>query len=451
MILRPYQLTAIDQYKDNNAVFVSPTGSGKTVMLAGLIERLNGRILFLTHRWEILKQGEKYFGECNIIKSGEDVDKGSRITLAQVQTMIRREAVKDVSYVIIDECHHSVSESFKKIITWHPEAKRIGLTATPYRLDGKGLGRIFDEIVIVATVPELISAGCLVQPEYWGAKIEPDLRGIKKTAGDYNQKELGDRVREIKVISGVSESIKKYLSMGKHIIVYAVDCAHADLICKEIGFEAIYLDGKTDGGDRKDILARFNTGFSNLIINVNVLTEGFDSPICDCIILARPTCSTGLYMQMVGRGLRPFYGKERCFVIDHGGNVQKHGFIEDKRDYSLSDGLIVGAKKAADSLHTCRECLAVFYGKQCPLCKAVRAITRTEIVEQKKEIELLKISRATVDDKKTDYLKFVSWAKFTGRKPGAAYGRYMAKYKAKPEREWQTGLIRFQGKECVWK
>jgi superfamily II DNA or RNA helicase len=364
--------------------------------------------------------------------------------------MIRREAVKDINYVIVDECHHSVSESFKKIITWHPEAKCIGMTATPYRLDGKGLGKIFDEIINVATISELIEAGYLVKPEYYGAAIEPNLAGIKKIGGDYNQKELGDRVRKKNIIMGVSESIKKYLALGKHIVVYAVDREHANDIYNEIGADSMYLDGKTHHVDRKDILTRFNIGLSNVIINVNVLTEGWDSPICDCIVLARPTCSTGLYMQMTGRGLRPYKNKDKLLVIDHGGNVQRHGFVEEPKEFTLEDGLIVGAKKPEKSLHTCTDCLAIFYGMSCPLCGKARQFTKYEIIEQQKEIELIKNLSANDEVKKKDYLSFLNWAMFTGRPPGAAYGRYKTKYGVSPKSEWQKGLVRFEGGRCVW-
>jgi superfamily II DNA or RNA helicase len=448
MELRPYQLSAINKYRDNNAVFVAPTGAGKTILAAALVERLTGNVLVLTHREEILYQGEKYFGKCNIIKAGRDENKGSRITLAQVQTLARRDKLPNIAYVISDECQHSVSEGWSKILKTYPESKNIGLTATPWRLDGKGLGKHFDEIIEVATIAELIEQGYLVRPEYYGAAIDPDLRGVKKTGGDYNQKDLAVRVREKNIISGVVKSIQKYLAMGKHIIVYAVDRAHANDIYREIGGE--YLDGKTHHVDRKEIITRFNTGFSPLIINVNVLTEGFDGPICDCIVLARPTCSTGLYYQMVGRSLRPYPGKQAALIIDHGGNVQRHGFVEEKREYTLADGLIVGAKKAADSPHTCRACLAVFYGKKCPLCGITRQLTIYEIREQEKELELIRI-RSTGDEvRKADYLGFLNWARFTGRKPGAAYGRYKTKYGTPPKREWQEGLIRFCGKECLW-
>lgn len=331
----------------------------------------------------------------------------------------------------------------------YPEAKHIGLTATPYRLDGKGLGRHFDKIIEVASIPELIDQNYLVRPEYYGARIEPELTGIKKTGGDYNQKELGERVRKKLIVAGVVESIKKYLTMGKHIIVYAVDRNHANDIYKEID-DSMYLDGETHHIDRKDILNRFNIGFSPIIINVNVLTEGFDSPICNCIVLARPTCSTGLYMQMIGRGMRPYPGKEKLLVIDHGGNIQRHGFVEGKREFTLEDGLIVGAKKPEKRLHTCQNCLAVFYGMKCPACNTVRQLTSYEIWEQEKELKLVRINNTGDEVRKKDYLEFLNWARFTGRSPGAAYGRYKTKYGTAPKKEWQEKLIKWNSGTPVW-
>jgi superfamily II DNA or RNA helicase len=427
-------------------LIVAPTGSGKTVIVSEIIKQLPGKILFLTHRQEILFQARSYFGECNIIKAGHDENIGSRITVAQVQTLVRRD-LPDVEVIISDEAHHAPSDGWSSILEKH-HGKQIGLTATPIRLDGKGLKKCFDSIIEVAGVQELIEKGFLVKPEYWGARILPNLKGIKKTGGDFNTGELSTVCRARNIISGVVDSINKY--KDRHIVVYAVGVGHAEDICREIP-EALYLDGKTETEDRNQILLRFKNGFSNVLINVQVLTEGWDAPIADCIILARPTCSTGLYMQMVGRGLRPYEGKTNCLIIDHGGNVQKHGFAEDKREYTLDDGLITRKKKAAETLHTCQKCLAIFDGNICPLCGIERKKEKIEIVEHRKELEKIERLSMNMDDKKKEYLKYLNWARFTKRPPGAAYGRFKSMFGIAPESSWGKDQIVWINGRPAWK
>jgi superfamily II DNA or RNA helicase len=449
MNLRPYQTLALDEYfwvNSQRVLFVSPTGSGKTVLIAALIEKCRGAVLFLTHRQEILFQARSYFGQCNVIKAGHDYECGSRITVAQVQTLARR-TPPPADMVISDECHHIRGEQWNALLEKYPNAIHLGLTATPWRLDGKGLGSIYSTVIDVATIDDLIRDGWLVPPVYYGAKILPNTKKVKKVGGDYNLGELSAVCRERTIVAGVIESINKY--KGRNIVVYAVDCEHAAAICKEYP-TAMYLDGTTDPDERNSILETFKREIGSCIVNVNVLTEGWDSPVADCILLARPTCSTGLYMQMIGRGLRPYPGKKDCLIIDHGGNVHRHGFAEDKREYSLEDGLFARKKKAAESLHTCPYCLAIFLGMECPACGKTRPTTRTEVVEQEQELVKLERSKMPQEDRKKEYLKLLNWAKYTRRSPGAAYGRFKAAFGCAPDPKWDEGVSKWGKGGKVW-
>jgi len=449
MILRDYQQQAIDRYmaeRPARALIVAPTGSGKTVIVAEIVRQLPGNVLFLTHRQEIIQQALGYFGDCNVIKAGADRQIGARITVAQVQTLARR-TLPPADMVVSDEAHHIRGEQWHAILGAYPAARHIGLTATPWRLDGKGMGSIYDTVIEVAQIDALIRDGYLVQPEYWGARIEPDLRRVSKSAGDYNQLELGIACNRREIIGGIAESAAKH--PDRHIVVYAVDCAHAAAIAAAIP-GAAYLDGRTDDDDRTRMLQAFASAPAGALVNVGVLTEGWDSPRADCMILARPTCSAGLYLQMVGRSLRPAPGKTNALILDHGGNVQRHGFAEDRRAWSLPDGLVTRKSKASESLHTCRYCLAVFAGMTCPACRKERAATRAEITEQRKELEKLERSRMDQTELEAEYRKMLWWARKTGRPPGAAYGRFKNLFQRAPDPQWQKGMIKWKNRKPVW-
>jgi superfamily II DNA or RNA helicase len=153
---------------------------------------------------------------------------------------------------------------------------------------------------------------------------------------------------------------------------------------------------------------------------------------------------------MVGRGLRPFNNKKEAIIVDHGGNVKRHGFAEDKHEYTLEDGLIVSGKKDKDSLHTCKNCLAVFLGDCCPACNKMREKTTIEIHEEKKELVELKRVQMTSDERKKEYDKIVSWAKWKGYSPKVVFGRYVGTFHTSPDREWSKGVIGWKSGGPIW-
>jgi superfamily II DNA or RNA helicase len=232
------------------------------------------------------------------------------------------------------------------------QAILIGLTATPCRSDGLGLGAIFDILVECPQVSDLINLGFLVPTKtYAPAESALDLRGIHTQSGDYVVSELAERVNTDPLVGDIITHWYKH-AVGLMTIVFAVNVAHSRHIANEFvkaGIVAEHLDGSTPRTERDAILARLASGKTQVVVNCKVLTEGFDLPDVGCIVLARPTKQIGLYRQMVGRGLRPAKGKKCLVVLDHSGAIYRHGRIEDPIEWTLSPD-----ERAANRAHAAR-------------------------------------------------------------------------------------------------
>jgi DNA repair protein RadD len=350
--LRPYQKEAVEKIlhsKSNRQLVVSPTGSGKTIVATTLMKEHADRFknsLFVVHRREIVLQTrdklEQQGISAGIIMAGERPDLLAGVQVAAIQTLharaIRCERMKmPVAHlVIIDEAHHACATTYKKVIEAYPDAKIVGLTATPCRGDGRGLGGIFDELIELPQVPDLIEKGFLVPTVNFGPHI--DLRGIATRQGDYAVEQLADRMNTDRLVGNIVVHWLKY-SERRKTVVFAVDVAHSVHIAEELvkaGVRAEHIDGTTPKAQRDETLARLARGEIEVVSNCMVLTEGWDMPDVGCCVLARPTRKMGLYRQMVGRVLRPAPGKTNAIVIDHSGAVYRHGFVEDRVEWPLS-------------------------------------------------------------------------------------------------------------------
>jgi DNA repair protein RadD len=359
MTLRKYQLTTVADVEAVNAalidrvIIVAPTSSGKTVTIAEYMRRAvaaGKRVLFLAHRAELLPQahGKLYaFGiTAGIISAA--LPKHQRpqamVQIASVQTLHARAfrtksmELPDADIVIIDECHHARAKTYKAIIDAYPNAIIIGLTATPCRGDGRGLGNIFERMIECASISDLIKGGYLVPAKIYAPK-PPDLRGVKvESTGDYNIGQLSDRMNTDALVGDVIWHWLKYAERGR-TIVFAVDVAHSIHLTDEFqkaGVRAEHLDGTTPADEREAILRRLASGETEVVVNCMVLTEGFDCPDVRCIVLARPTRSLLLFRQMIGRGLRPAPGKTDCILLDHAGGVHRHGRPDDDIAWTLA-------------------------------------------------------------------------------------------------------------------
>lgn len=388
--LRPYQEGVLTELTDllrstaaAKALVVAPTGSGKTIIGAELIRQAAGaKVLFLAHRRELIRQAQSKLAEAGIkpgiMLADVDPDEMADVQVASVQTLWRRRAtLPPADLVIVDEAHRSRARTYQSLLARYPRAAVVGLTATPCRTDGRGLGNIFDTMVSCPQVAELIDQGHLVRTKVY-APSTPDLHGVHVRMGDYKEDELAAAVDTPKLVGDI---ISHWHRLAEHrkTVVFATSVDHAVHIKNEFvksGVRAAHIDGGTPKPERDGILERLSLGELELVTNCMVLTEGWDQPDVSCLVLARPTKSFGLYRQMVGRGLRPVRGKEFCLVLDHAGTTYQHGFVEEPVYWSLdvdhkarSVAHVNRQAHPDQRLTDCTSCGAVREaGKPCPVC-----------------------------------------------------------------------------------
>lgn len=374
--LRDYQAGAVDQViasLPSNPVLVAPTGSGKTVMGVALVERVGVPVLWLAHRKELIDQAAERLAHhgltVGIIMAGHPRHELAPVQVASVQTLARR-VKPPVGLIVIDEAHHTVAASYGAILEKYPGVPRVGLTATPFRLDGRGLGDVFGKLIVAAYTDDLCDAGYLHQPRVWASKA-PDLRGVKMTGGDYNKRALAKQTNTAELTADIVKTWQ-IRAAGQRTVAFAVDIAHAESIAQAFtagGVAAEVLSGKTRRDDRERILARLASGRTQVVANCMVLTEGWDCPTLECAILARPTASLNLHLQMIGRIMRASPGKIGAIVLDHAGNHHVHGMVTRRLEYSLD-----GKKKIGETeplgLRRCRACGLFFDPSEyaCPEC-----------------------------------------------------------------------------------
>lgn len=395
--LRDYQLRALDEIRAHiragtrKILLVSPTGSGKTTIAAAMIQgaaQRGKRILFIAHRRELINQCCDRLAalgvEHGVILAGDSrVNPQSPVQVGSIQTLIRRSRSFEPELIFIDEAHHARAESYTKIVEQFPESILIGLTATPIRSDGRGLGNLFDAMVTCSTITELTERGFLVPAiTYTQPRQAIDLTGVRKTGGDFQLDQLASRVNQPKLIGNIVSHWRVYAA-NRQTIAFAVNVEHSQAICaqfKSYGIRAEHLDGSTPQDTREAILRRLSNRETQIIINCQVLTEGFDCPPVSCVILARPTASLGLYLQMAGRALRPFPGKANCIILDHAGCVHMHGLCSYPHEWQLTT---TSATKPAhvdisDTYKVCPECGSAT-ARAVPVCHCGYQFTRAQI------------------------------------------------------------------------
>jgi DNA repair protein RadD len=394
--LRDYQTDLIDRIIKSLAegfkkiLVVLPTGGGKTVVIAEFVKDLVEKIknvLFLAHRRELIFQGseklESFAIDHGIIMSGEEKSLLHSVQVASIQTLaarIKRNRINPpmADTIIVDEGHHATATTYLKIFEKYPEAAIIGFTATPCRKDGRGLGAVFETLIEGPSISELTGQGHLVGCQYYSpTKAELiNLKGLQVQRGDYSEKQLAERIDTPEIIGDIVSNFAR-VCPDRKAIVYTVSIKqsiHVQECFEQAGFKCAHLDGNTDKKERDAILKQLKSGDIQIITNCQVLTEGWDCPEISCCILARPTKSFGLYLQMVGRVLRPFPGKNDAIILDHSGAVHEHGFIDEDIPWGLEPGQKVKERKAKvknkpKNPTECKNC-QVFYRHQreCPNC-----------------------------------------------------------------------------------
>lgn len=369
---RPYQTAAISRVtkrlkKGERVVLVAPTGSGKTYMGARIAMATKGRVVWVAHRRELLHQAARQFRElgCDVgVLSGEDNENPTARVL--VATPAKAAAhVGGAKLLVIDEAHRATSRSYAALYA-DDAVQVVGLTATPWRLDRKGLGRIFTAIELAASVSTLIAGGYLARPAVYGISKERAaelVRGIT-VSGDFAQGELAQRMMKADVVGDVV-SERERLGGERTTVVFAVDRAHARCLTRRFraaGRTAEWVDAQLAAKTRERILSRFRDGDVQIVVNVDVLSEGFDLARIKCVSIARPTRSLSRYLQHVGRALRPFESVVPI-VIDHVGNAWRHGLPDTDYEWSLED-------RPADGVQGVQGDLGGGRVLRCPACGA---------------------------------------------------------------------------------
>ena len=345
-----------EAFRHHDSVMVQmPTGTGKTYLLAALVGLfLKEEVWVVAHRRELVSQIkdtlEKFFSSL----------KSTSIKVISIQWLSRHygEMEEKPGLIVIDEAHHALAETYAEVMNAYPKAKKLGLTATPYRLNGKGFTDLFDTLLCSWSMERFIAEGRLSLYDYYSikpdsaAQLQIDSLQKRGADGDYQQKELNEVMDVKPSLERLCLTIKEYVP-GKKGIVYAISIQHAEHIAefyRENGIKAVAISSKTPLAERQELIERFKASslLSSLnstsdeievLVSVDLFSEGFDCPDVEFIQLARPTLSLAKYMQMVGRGLRVAEGKDYCVILDNVGLYKRFGLPSVDRDWqSMFEG-----------------------------------------------------------------------------------------------------------------
>ena len=393
---RPYQRAAIDslyrywETDTGNPLIVAPCGAGKSLIIAFFIreamEYPGTRILILTHRRELLQQNEAELKEIwpqaptGFYSAGIGrKDRHAPILFAGIQTIAKRIHTFDpFDLVIIDECHlvprRQQTQYGKTIATlkaMNPYTRFVGLSATPYRLDSgllhKGEGALFDAVTYDIPVMDLVKQSHLCEVVGKRGAEVADLTGVRMRGGEFISSQMEAAFNIPKLTKAACEEIVQYGKNRRAWMVFAAGVDHAEQVREalvSLGVDAEAVTGKTDKDEREAITERFKAGRLKCLISVDILTIGFNAPICDMGVLLRSTASTALYVQIVGRLMRTFPGKKNALLLDYGGNVERHGPIDNVRPRQPGKG---GGESPIKACPSCHELVAAST-MECPAC-----------------------------------------------------------------------------------
>jgi len=444
--LRPYQTKAIEELRAGissgykRQILALATGAGKTRTAGEVVKMAADKgkhVAFVCNRIELVLQASAAFHKLGIdhgiVQGQNSIHWHKPVLVCSIQTLIRRK-MPAIDVMIVDEAHACAgSRAYQKILSMHNNIPVIGLTATPYT---KGLGReypwgkLFERVVVGATIPDLIGQGYLVDVEIY-APSEPDLAGVSVVAGDYQKDQLADACNKAVLVGDIVKTYQK-LAMGKLAVCFATNVAHSQHIVKEFneaGIKAVHVDGYMTDEERRPIIDAFKRGEFQVLSNCHLLAEGFDAPETEVVILARPTKSLVRYIQMVGRALRPANGKKHALLLDHSGVVKRLGWPTDEQDMTLCDGKPKESKPREKLPKVCPSCYAVRpHGmKACPVCKFEPAPTPKDVEAEDGELTKLEKKKAksfSMDQKQAIYSALLGWCEQKGFKYGAAWHKF---------------------------
>ena len=390
MQLRDYQLQAVSDLrkalkKHRSALYCLPTGGGKSAIMgeiARLLALRKKQTLLLVHKDELVAQLCEHLWECGlgeeygVIQAGKPVTPWKLFHVAMVQTLYRR--MKSLRWlnpdaILVDEAHHAKALTWETVLDYWMNAKVVGFTATPRRLDNKPLGDIFSSLVLGPDMKTLISRGLLCPIHIKSIPGSLDADGVNITAGEFNKKQMNDRVNA-KVIGEAASAYMRYAE-GKRAIFFGQSIQHSEGVAerlRERGVRAKHVDGKTDRYARAAIINDYKRGDLDVLCNVGIATEGVDIPSCAVVILGRPTASLTFYRQAIGRGTRPDHGKT-LLVLDLANNWARHGTPDTEPPWDLHtkvDTKTVNRNPAVPHFRVCPSCATVYANRlpACPNC-----------------------------------------------------------------------------------
>jgi DNA repair protein RadD len=433
MKLRPYQTKGIDlireRYKaeDKKIMFFLATGGGKSIVFKKFITDVvkQWRVLFLVRRRELIFQAkQKHFShlDCSVVMGSEKgFDPNCRVQVCSIDTLQRRlnqydfEFLKEFEAVVVDEAHDTTSEKYREVLNSINFKICVGLTATPFKIGNK-VHNWWQSCVKPIEMHELRDQGYLVDARVYAPKVI-DVSGVKKVAGEFHQGQLFDRVTESKIIGDIVETYKNY-GKGKPAILFGVNIQHSQLMAhafNEAGIKAVHCDQSHTKDERAFAIRQLEKGEIQVLCNVNIFSTGVDIPSVEVGIMARPTMSEALYIQQVGRFLRPFkicancgnkiggekecwkchsttfnYEKPFAIILDHANNTSRHGLPfkvrqaqMEKADLKRKDGEV--------KIRVCQGCFAVLEGvSKCPFCEEdIINENQKEIKHEKGELQLI--------------------------------------------------------------
>lgn len=413
-MLRPYQINLIERLREairsgsRRPLFQAATGAGKTMIAASMIQssyHKGKRALVIAHRKEIINQTSAKLDAIGldhgvIMAEHPRYRPNLPVQVASIQTLSRR-VMPPADLVFIDEAHLSCSKSFLKLVEHYKDSVIVGMTATPIRLDGKGLGMIYDHLEEAIPMSELIEMGFLVKPRVF-APFTPDMSNIKTVAGDYDQHAVAELMDKTSITGDIVKHWKQH-AQGRKTIVFAASVAHSEHIQAAFlqdGISARHLDATTKSWLRDKTLEEWRQGRFDVLCNCGLFIEGLDVPETGCVILARPTQSLTIYLQAVGRGMRPAPGKTDVIILDHAGLTHRHGLVDEPREWSL-DGKKKSKRKAngeeaAPTVTICEHCFAAFsrqeFSDHCPQCGEPLPKRKQSVAEVRADGELVELT-----------------------------------------------------------
>jgi superfamily II DNA or RNA helicase len=403
--LRPYQLEAVAGVRDaygrgrRRVLFVMPTGSGKTTVFSYITNGAaakGNRVLLLVHRVELLDQASARLLQMGVrhglIAAGRSMNLAAPVQLASVQTLARRLhhlPPDHFQLVIVDEAHHATAGTWRNTLGHFSHARVLGVTATAVRTDGRGLGEMFDEMVLGPSSAWLTDQGYLAPSRVFAPPIGFSAKGLRKRMGDFDMKQASEELGGRSIMGDAVSHYRRHLS-GQTAIAFCCSVAHAEAVAEAFrgqGVSAASIDGTMDAVTRRGLIEALGRGELKVLTSCSLIGEGVDVPSVAGCILLRPTQSLSLHLQMIGRCLRPQDGKT-AVILDHVGNIQRLGHHLDDQDWTL-EGVKKKEKEKAPSVKVCPRCFAAMSSQasRCGECGHEFVVEKRQLVTVAGELQ----------------------------------------------------------------